>query len=471
MSNPNLLSPEAWAHLPPALSFCGIALATWVAEDLTLIASASLWAHGHLSGLMVFFANLVGISLGDMLLYALGRKFGPALPSTPWIGKFFKPAMLEKGVRFFEKRGQTLVLIARFVPGLRLPTYTAAGIFRAPVGSTTLIVVLSGAVWVPVQMYAVRSLGRHFNYTQTAFAAILFFIWLAWFLKGFVHHEWKLRWLDLVRWTRFEFWPAWFFYLPLVPTYTRLALKYRSWLLPTLADPGIDGGGLIGESKELILRAIPDAHPSKLKQSFFYQGSTSGEAVLKWAETHGLTLPLILKPDQGQRGAGVRLVHSNAEVLAYAQEANFPFMAQEYCAYEKEAGLFYAKAPWGGPAKLFSITDKRFPEVVGDGDSTVAALILAQPRARLSARIFFQRFDDRLDEVLAPGEKLRLVESGNHAQGALFLNGAALASPELLASLEALAEKIPGFFIGRFDVRYLDEASLKQGFSPLGAAR
>ena len=444
-------------------SFFGIFFATWLAEDLTLIGSATLWAKGHLSGSLVLWANVLGISSGDLLLYGLGRAFGPDLPKVPWLGRFFKPKAVERGTRYFQDKGLKWVLIARFVPGLRLPTYVAAGIFKAPFWNCAGIIFVSGLFWVPLQMLAVRSLGRHFSPWQTAGVALIFFAVLAWFLQGFVHHEWRLRWIGLRRLGRFEFWPPWLFYLPLVPVYLRLVLVHRAWVLPSLADPGLDGGGLIGESKHAILAALPKEDPAVLKQALFQGGPDAGSAVLAWAEAESLSLPLILKPDLGQRGAGVRLLRSEAEIQEYCAEADFSLVAQEYCPYEREAGLFYARHPGGGEPQLFSITDKRFPEVVGDGSTDLAHLIFQHPRAHLVARTYFQRFEDRLDEVLPVGERLRLVESGNHAQGALFLDGARLASPELLASLDALARSLPGFYIGRFDVRFADEASLMGG--------
>jgi membrane protein DedA with SNARE-associated domain len=460
------LSPEAWSKLPPILCFISIALATWVAEDLTLIASSSLWLRGDLSGALVLGANVVGIASGDLMLYFLGRRFGGALPRAPYIGRFFKPSNVEKGVRFFEKRGMNLVLVARFVPGLRLPTYTAAGIFRSPLGPTVGVIALSGLVWVPLQMIAVRSLGRHFSPWQTAVVALVFFAVLAWLLQGFVQHEWRLRWIGLKRWTRFEFWPAWIFYLPLAPFYTALAWRYKAWLLPSLADPGLDGGGLIGESKQAILQALPDGHPAKLKQALFQGGSEiAGGSVLAWMHAQGLSLPLILKPDLGQRGAGVRLLQTESEITDYCVAADYAFIAQEYCPYHREAGIFYVRPPWGAEARLFSITDKRFPEVSGDGRHTLGQLILRHPRAHWAARTYFSRFEDQLEDVPPLGQRLRLVESGNHAQGALFLDGAGLASPALLQSLDQLARAIPGFYIGRFDIRFLDEAGLKQGLN------
>jgi hypothetical protein len=65
--------------------------------------------------------------------------------------------------------------------------------------------------------------------------------------------------------------------------------------------------------------------------------------------------------------------------------------------------------------------------------------------------------------VLAPGEVHRVGEIGNHAQGAMFLDGAHLWTAALEARIDAIAQAVPGFFIGRFDVRYASEAAFKAG--------
>jgi hypothetical protein len=65
--------------------------------------------------------------------------------------------------------------------------------------------------------------------------------------------------------------------------------------------------------------------------------------------------------------------------------------------------------------------------------------------------------------VLARGERLRLVESGNHAQGCIFRDGQHLATPALLAAIDRISKSVPGFFIGRYDLRYTSDDDLRAG--------
>jgi hypothetical protein len=113
--------------------------------------------------------------------------------------------------------------------------------------------------------------------------------------------------------------------------------------------------------------------------------------------------------------------------------------------------------------QIFAITEKVFPVLVGDGKSTLGELIAADPRARFLQEIYRRRHLERLDGIPVAGEVVRLVEAGNHAQGCLFLDGARLATPALLDQIEALSRSVPGFHVGRYDVRYSDPAAFGEG--------
>jgi hypothetical protein len=65
-------------------------------------------------------------------------------------------------------------------------------------------------------------------------------------------HSWIWKWYRrqivgrLRRVTRWEFWPPWAFYPPVVMYLFYLGLKYRNLTLFTAANPGIPDGGFIG---------------------------------------------------------------------------------------------------------------------------------------------------------------------------------------------------------------------------------
>jgi hypothetical protein len=100
------------------------------------------------------------------------------------------------------------------------------------------------------------------------------------------------------------------------------------------------------------------------------------------------------------------------------------------------------------------MTLKVFPHLTGDGRQTLDQLIGADPRARRLADLYRERHRERLDEVLAEGELFPLVFAGNHCQGTIFKDGSHLVTPELERRIDEISRSIPGFFFGRYDIRF-----------------
>ena len=113
--------------------------------------------------------------------------------------------------------------------------------------------------------------------------------------------------------------------------------------------------------------------------------------------------------------------------------------------------------------QIYAITEKAFPTLTGDGLSTISELVWNDPRARFMADKYLRRLEGRQDEVLPAGESLKLVETGNHAQGCIFQDGMHLCTPALVERIDAISRKLPGFFIGRYDLRYASEDGLRTG--------
>jgi hypothetical protein len=268
------------------------------------------------------------------------------------------------------------------------------------------------------------------------------------------------------RWAHWEFWPAWLFYIPVGVYYAWLAIRYRGLSVPTSANPGIVAGGFIGESKLQILDQLRRTTPNFTADAFLVEGQTTSDRLLclhRLCREHGITLPFILKPDVGQRGNGVRLIRSMRAVLEYLQAVDAPVIVQRYVAGPREAGVFYYRFPDESRGHIFAITEKIFPTITGDGIHTVEELIRADNRAALIAATYVRRFVSRRDEILAPGEMLKLVETGNHAQGCIFRDGMHLHTEALGRVMDEISQKLAGFFIGRYDIRYENDEDLKQG--------
>ncbi len=264
----------------------------------------------------------------------------------------------------------------------------------------------------------------------------------------------------------FEFWPSWIFYTPVVAYWIALGLRYRDFSLPSVANPRVSTGGLCGESKCSILdQAGLTASSWIARYRKFRTAEQDLPRALLLMEEGKLALPIVVKPDIGCNGTGVRLAHDEEALRSVL--ASFPrntdLLLQELVPYEGEAGIFYIKHPFSSTGRITSLTHKRAPILFGDGRSTIRELILADPRTGLVPHLYLPRLWARLSEIPDPGSPIRLVFAGNHCKGSIFSNGASDITSMLTEKINCIMSDIPDFHFGRVDVRYRSVASLRRG--------
>jgi len=393
--------------------------------------------------------------------------------------------------------GAIIALLARFKP----ETTTAAAAtlvadMSLDVGLAATALTL-GRATRPRQWWERRSLRRWITrlawpavsliITQIAVGALdLFTPWLVipgviavtlglWTLRLAPTREGRQRLTaNLTRWLHHEWWPQWLLYAGVAPSIMRLALAHRGPMTWTCANPGIEpGGGVIGESKTAITNGF---HPSDERVLPVHPISRSHAS----REAHGSEspgFPCILKPDVGERGAGVRLINGEHELRRVISEEARQMVAQEYHPGPREAGVFWvrhaeaigrehdAPPPHGF---VFAVTRKTFPTITGDGTRTLRRLIMDHPRYRKQAAVYVGRFADRIDDVPAAGETITLATTGNHIRGCIFSDGADLITAQLEASIDEVMRSWRGpggqpFDFGRCDLRYASDDELKAG--------
>jgi len=264
----------------------------------------------------------------------------------------------------------------------------------------------------------------------------------------------------------FEFLPSLITYGPVVVQWIALGLRYGDLSLPTAANPSITTGGLCGESKASILDLVGPAERAWIAPyTSMVTGANDADHARATMAAAGLSLPLVVKPDIGCNGTGVRLARDDAALDAAL--AAFPrgvrLVLQTLVEHEGEAGLFYIRHPGQEAGRITSVTLKHAPTVTGDGISTLRCLIEADPRHSKLVKLYLAQLASRLDTVPAKGERVRLVFAGNHCKGSIFRNGAAEITPALTARIDAIARSMPDFHFGRIDLRYRCLQSLRLG--------
>ena len=269
--------------------------------------------------------------------------------------------------------------------------------------------------------------------------------------------------ITLRRGLRIEQLPKSLLCIPLVLHWLYLGVRYRSATLPSCLNPGIETGGLAGESKSACLAQIGSAFaPWVASWCRVVSGQDAGAARL----TAGLAYPLIAKPDIGWCGYGVRRVDNDAALDGYAAAvpAGAAFILQRLIVAPNEAGLLYVRQPGARTGTLMAMTLRHAPRVVGDGRRSIAALVGADPRCRAHAT----KYADALGRaafrrVPARDERVFLTTIASLRIGARYEDASSRITPVLAARMDAIACSMPDFHYGRFDVRFDTLASLLAG--------
>lgn len=449
-----------------------IVAGTLVSEDLTAIGVGVSVRDGSLPAVPSLIACFVGIYLGDVGLWAAGRFGGRWVLGRRSLSRV-PTATLQRLGAWIDEHPRAAIVGSRFLPGTRLPLYVAAGIWSRRPCRVLAWMFVAVALWTPFIVLGANLVtnsvhllvgGNGAPHWMLQVAGGVVCLGLLGVSRVALSQDSRARLaIFFVKLRRWEFWPSWAIYAPVAVWIAWLAVRYRSVTTFTAANPGIEDGGFVGESKSAILARLPQAWVmpwAVIEPGTLVDRLDALQAMLverAWA------FPLVAKPDVGQRGTGVRWIGSTADAVGYLRDIPGRIVIQVPHHGPFEAGVFYVRMPGDARGRIFSITDKRFPVLVGDGVSTVDTLIHTHPRFRLQAAVFLARHAADRDRVLMMGERLVVSRIGNHSQGTEFLDGRHLLTPALEARIDAIAHAFDGFYFGRFDVRYRDRDAFMAG--------
>ena len=447
-----------------------LALGTLVSEDLTCIATGLLVAQGRIGLLAGSAACFLGIFVGDVLLYLAGRSVGMhALHRAPlrWV---LTPGGVARAQRWFRRRGAWVIFLSRFMPGLRLPTYFAAGVVRTGLARFAFWFALAGLIWTPTLVFLASWAGRSLDdslgvFREWAGWAFLVLLVAVYLLERLIVplFTWRGRRMLRGRWrrrTHWEYWPRWVVYPPVLLAVLGEARRHGGLRVVTAVNPAIPTGGLAGESKSAILQQLlPGPEVARFRRL------TEADRMVElhdWMEAEDLDYPVVLKPDCGERGREVAVVHGADQAREYLTDHPHRVLAQEHISGE-EYGVFWVHEPGAARGRVWSIVHKVMPEVVGDGVHDLEHLVLAHPRHVAMATTLLDALGERAFDVPAAGQRVTVSALGTHCRGASFLDANALCTPALEDAVGRIAARCPGFRFGRFDLRVPDAQALQEG--------
>ena len=125
----------------------GIIILPFLPGDSLVFACGAFAARGSLNVVLLFFALAIGAILGDLLNYLIGNLIGKTL-----IKKYnvVSKRNLDRTHEFYAEYGAKTVVLARFVPIIRLIAPFVAGIGKMNLKKFMFYNIVGGLVWVAI---------------------------------------------------------------------------------------------------------------------------------------------------------------------------------------------------------------------------------------------------------------------------------------------------------------------------------
>lgn len=126
-----------------------IILSTFILEDATTVVVGLLVADGMIAIPVALGSLYAGIVIGDLGFYFLGY----LASRHPRLAQYVDHDFIAPFRLWLETRYILTIFSARFIPGSRLPTYTASGFFRSPLSTFVLTAIVATSVWTTVLFF------------------------------------------------------------------------------------------------------------------------------------------------------------------------------------------------------------------------------------------------------------------------------------------------------------------------------
>lgn len=155
----NLSSGVAYLIIFGILVACGLGFP--LPEDMPLIAAGYLSWDGTMDIIPALLVTIVGVLIGDTILFFLGAKLGIKFLEREKIQTLFKPEKIRRTQAYFRKYGDKIVFFARFVAGFRAAAFFMSGAMKMPYKRFIILDGLAALISVPIWVGIGYALGHY----------------------------------------------------------------------------------------------------------------------------------------------------------------------------------------------------------------------------------------------------------------------------------------------------------------------
>ena len=119
-----LFAESGYLAVFAALLVCGAGVP--LPEDITLVAGGVIAGLGYAQVHVMVAVALAGVLIGDAAMFLLGHRHGARILRWPLVARLLTPQRYARVQEKFARYGNRLLVLARFLPGMRTAVYVTA---------------------------------------------------------------------------------------------------------------------------------------------------------------------------------------------------------------------------------------------------------------------------------------------------------------------------------------------------------
>jgi len=236
----------------------------------------------------------------------------------------------------------------------------------------------------------------------------------------------------------------------------KYAWKLKRWDAFSLANPGIEAGGMFGDKKTEIYNLLPK---EVIPKTIPFKGNPGVEYLLEEMRKENISFPVVIKPNIGLRGFLVKKVNTKEELKQYLK--NFKkkeLLLQEFIG-GNEYSVMYYKYPLSKKSGILAFVERKHASIVGDGVSTVKELV--ESATIKNKKEILITLKNQHNKVLEKNIKMVLNYIGNVIKGSEIENLEEEIDEDLVSAFSKAISK--GLYFIRADIKAESVQKTKKG--------